>query len=1152
MIHLLMNGKKNALAFCLLFLVQFAYSQSPEIQTNLPTILPPSPTVASLMKFEEVPVNNYTGIPDISLPIYSFPTHSKDLTVNISLNYHPSSIAVDEVASYVGLGWNLMAGGTISRTVKGLPDDLVDSAVEGRHGIYDPLNRYYESMENITGSMDSLMEKNFSNFLWDVHVEGRSDSEHDLYQYNFMGHTGRFYIKKDTFGVYNVVKLDNDNSLLIEYSHTDKTFVIYDEKGLKYVFDEKEITVNGTGIFNTYYYSVQESNIGNGYTYNSAFHLTKIYDTNNQLLVKFNMNSLPMRENNHLVTTTTSRVEEAIIKAVDTIIPETIIDGALLKDYLASDDEESLKRTMPLTSITSQTRSTLTKKIDTIEIMDVAKIYFENISGRQDTALNSDAYRLNSITIKDWNEVELRKFNLVHSYSEILEKRMMLSELIESNNGLSKSYQFSYNEPYDYFVYTSQIGKDYWGFFNKRPEFYPATTYRETDPIYCKADVLQKIVYPTGGCVVFDFESNTYSHIGDHPVTNFYENPENYTTTQQTLNFVTVNGTSSNQFLTIPDAQRSIVSFVPTSSLVSGQPGIFKLFKVVLAPENGFVKDIGCGTINGTCMTEGVILGPGTYYVKLVGFDVTEAYTGTLQVFYKDVVSNLKQYLYGGGVRIKQIGYFDIEVPTEYFDLINNPNYNNENFPVKLRKYDYRFFGQTSKTSGSLSFPKPIFKYSRTKESFLTFNQLYHGGGVHPKFEVDLKCTLYTTFNNLLHIRTHGSDVGYQNVTVYEEGNGKTEYTYTSPINYPEEDYTITFPFLPSSNKDFLRGHLVQTIAYDNSLRKMNKQWNEYEFITDQKTTGLIIYPLENYCRFLYMFSYFGSYYSFLKGCPPNADALTLCAYSNACDPILNFMGYYNFYEKFGWSQLKESTSTDFFYTGGIETSLSTVTEYEYNAINKKLSSKIVHTAENDEIKTDYTYDFSNSAYTKNRMGEISQINSYKNGESIGVNKIVYTTGIGGNTAYLPQFIQSAKGSQPTETRLKFNDYDEFGNILEVQQENGTKISYIWGYNKTQPVAKIENMAYASIPSSLITAIQGASSESSLQTALNALRTHTSLANAMVTTYTYKPLIGVSTVTDPKGYMTQYFYDALGRLSSVKDQDGKILTTNNYNYRPQN
>ncbi len=84
----------------------------------------PSPTAASLGKFGDIPVNLYTGTPNIEIPLYT--VHGRTLQLPITLRYHASGIKVEEIAGWVGLGWALDAGGVITRTVKGLPDDIQD------------------------------------------------------------------------------------------------------------------------------------------------------------------------------------------------------------------------------------------------------------------------------------------------------------------------------------------------------------------------------------------------------------------------------------------------------------------------------------------------------------------------------------------------------------------------------------------------------------------------------------------------------------------------------------------------------------------------------------------------------------------------------------------------------------------------------------------------------------------------------------------------------------------------------------------------------------------------------------------------------------------------------------------------------------------
>jgi YD repeat-containing protein len=54
-----------------------------------------------------------------------------------------------------------------------------------------------------------------------------------------------------------------------------------------------------------------------------------------------------------------------------------------------------------------------------------------------------------------------------------------------------------------------------------------------------------------------------------------------------------------------------------------------------------------------------------------------------------------------------------------------------------------------------------------------------------------------------------------------------------------------------------------------------------------------------------------------------------------------------------------------------------------------------------------------------------------------------------------------------------------------------------------------------------------------------------------MTTYTYKPLIGMTSETDPNGRTQFYEYDAFGRLSLVRDKDNNVLKKVCYNFSGQ-
>ena len=88
----------------------------------IPNIVENSPSSAAIGRFGTYKVNTFTGLPDISIPLYE--VKSGDITIPIVLSYHASGIKVTDAASWVGLGWALNAGGSINSDQKRQVQDL--------------------------------------------------------------------------------------------------------------------------------------------------------------------------------------------------------------------------------------------------------------------------------------------------------------------------------------------------------------------------------------------------------------------------------------------------------------------------------------------------------------------------------------------------------------------------------------------------------------------------------------------------------------------------------------------------------------------------------------------------------------------------------------------------------------------------------------------------------------------------------------------------------------------------------------------------------------------------------------------------------------------------------------------------------------------
>lgn len=120
--------RKRKLFALLVFIDLLGFPLSVNSQVNIPNIgeknsvaFPSTNNVFSSRTVSEE-VDLYTGKLNVAVPIYTIGT--QNLSVPVSLHYVAGSgVKVQDVASHVGLGWQIQAGGFITRIVRGLPDE---------------------------------------------------------------------------------------------------------------------------------------------------------------------------------------------------------------------------------------------------------------------------------------------------------------------------------------------------------------------------------------------------------------------------------------------------------------------------------------------------------------------------------------------------------------------------------------------------------------------------------------------------------------------------------------------------------------------------------------------------------------------------------------------------------------------------------------------------------------------------------------------------------------------------------------------------------------------------------------------------------------------------------------------------------------------
>ncbi len=211
------------------------------------------------------PVSLFEGTPAISIPIYTIKCGS--LSLPISLSYNFNGLFPLQDAGWVGLGWNLNAGGAITRAVEGGVDNSEHSGYNyGQYNLYDSVE-FSPDISNFYGSA-------YNNLLGDT---GKSyDLAPDIFDAEFNGYSDKFLWVN---GAAYMMTYNKD--FAVSWPSPSSNITITTADGTIYVFGAGETTTN-------YYFGGDDST---HQSYSSAWYLTQMISADHKDTIQLNYGS---------------------------------------------------------------------------------------------------------------------------------------------------------------------------------------------------------------------------------------------------------------------------------------------------------------------------------------------------------------------------------------------------------------------------------------------------------------------------------------------------------------------------------------------------------------------------------------------------------------------------------------------------------------------------------------------------------------------------------------------------------------------------------------------------------------------------------------------------------------------------------------------
>ncbi|WP_407556486.1 hypothetical protein [Winogradskyella sp. 4-2091] len=1138
-----------------------------------------SPTASGFKNNVQYPDVSNTGGVNINIPLYTI--QDRGLSFPIVLSYNPNNVKVDSKASWVGTGWNLFATGAITRTVKDLPDDALYSvvpAVDPYHGVPTYLGWLNNDLEEGSRIKEFPESEHFSHYnattttttqnitnpfgFGRLFMDYRSafglvrDLEPDVYTFSVGSEQFSFvfnengepkilglndykieYTKQDLLDYSVQYELDEGgevsyfNSLLMltDYKQIITDFVVTNPSGYKYYFNYSDTEKTKT-IHKKYMLNID------------AFQGANNPDVDNSILE----NEEPQAE--HITAWYLSKIvspsdQEMAFAYNDQLIidkPKNPVYLGFCETGNCTDEDRNKYQILDDTNFDRRSRYEVSSKyISEIET-DNVKVTFQTGSLRLDSDGGSTLGSVNVIS-KISNKT-IFSYDLEYSYTTASDcsnaldakwcKRLFLDKIVERHGTVVKdAYDFEYN---DAFTLPSRFSyqQDFWGYFNannanslipqlyvypnksamERYRIYPNTNEsleyilpganRDVNDQAILAGTLKKVIFPTKGFREYSFEPNEY-----------FDEEAQQTFKGGGLRIKSVKHNDG-------DGTDIVKSYDYIRNVSGSQQSSGKLY------------------VN-------PVYGVATNYFRLPGTTIYN-YMGV----YRSVnytPSNLPN-----------ISGF-APAPITFTSGEANPDFGDQNYVItdydhwdKYTKRGSHSFNKSENSNGSSVLYTDVVEYiegnGRVEHKFyepttydihqteiqkgFQSSSIYGNIATNPNgFFNGQKCSFYSP--------NYADGLG----TMFT---GNLETNDTNPSYSPLDNnqgtlgYAVS-PFPPMSRSEssleYFRDKKQSVTVYSEDGLKLKEKLFLYETFRDEDEMvyGIVFRNYETLCNNYYLNQNWFAWakYHYITNAEAQLSEVITRSYDQGDDT--------RFHEKID----------KMYYDNHPENSLLTRTEFT--------------DSKGDSYETRTFYPNDDEAYTlpnvptllSNHRIDTPIRQEIKKEGTILITKENEYSDFGYNNISKKRVLTS-KGSGGLEEGTVVDLRDEYGNITQYRTKDDVYHVTLWDYNKSYTVMTIDNVTYSQVNTSLqsntgktLDEVIAYESEASMISWQNDIRD--SLVsdgyNVEITSYTYAPLVGVTSITDTRGYTTYYTYDDFNRLQFVKDNDGNILSENRYNYK---